>query len=610
MQFSRFIHEDLVDIREFGFDLVRLPINFPGMTGSAPEHEVDPLLFTFLDEIISWSEELGLHLILDNHPRLQADTQRDVGDFLVPLWAQVAERYRGYAPRMIFEILNEPHGINSATWSDIQNRVVSSIRQVDADRWIVVGGANWNSYRLLESLPELDDPRLIYTFHFYDPFLFTHQGATWVLPSLQSLFGVPFPFDEARMPMVPTQLVDSWVPGGLAAYRREGTEQAVRNLFDIAADFRKARQVSGFCGEIGVFIPNSEPDDRIAWYRMVRTHLEDRGIPWASWDYRGGFGLFEEGTGEQFDYDLNVSLLEALGLHVPPQSKYVMQPKAEGFALFDDGIGRRMVDDSWISAGEVDFYGETEPAAGAFHIEWSGVDRHNAVTFEFQPNRDLSELVRRGFALQLQVRGDRPGVSFDVRFLDGHHPENDDLPWRMRMTVDEKIVTWDGSWQALRLPLMEFTEHGAWDGDFHQPRGLMDWTDIDRFEIVAEHHDLQGLSLSFDDIAIVEAPATAIFATNTTAPSPLALLANYPNPFNASTQITFELPQRESVSLSIFDVLGRRLRRLLSDEIGPGSYRVQWDGRTGAGYEAASGVYHYQLRHSGGVESRQMTLIR
>lgn len=608
VQFSRFTRQDLFDIRTLGFDVIRLPVNLPAMTGPAPDHTVDPLLFFFLDQIVDWAEELGLHLILENHASSQAPTATDVDSFLVPVWRQLAQHYRDRSPLLLYEMLNEPHGIAEIRWHEIQEMVVASIRAIDPERLLVVSAADWSSYRNLELLPTYQDDKLIYTFHFYDPFVFTHQGATWVTPSMMSLRGVPFPYDAQRMPPLPQALAGSWIDAALTAYDTEGTLADIRDLIDIAARFSTERGVPVFCGELGVYIPNSDPRDRVLWYDIVRSHLEERAIPWAMWDYRGGFGLFEPGTGEQFDFDLNEPLLEALGLQVPAQSEFVRRPDLLGFPFYEDVIATGIVEASWISAGDLDFYSEAA-ASGRFGITWTGADRYNSVTFDFRPDRDLSQLVAHGFALQFRVRGNSPGTAIDVRFLDGHHAADGDLPWRMRATVDDAVVSWEGRWQQVHIPLRQFREHGAWDGDFHEPAGRFDWADVDRFEIVAEHHEMHGLRLDFDDIRIVGPPATVV-ADLAGRPTETMLRDNFPNPFNGGTVISFDLDRTAIVEIAIFDVLGRRLRILADGPFAAGSHRLRWDGHDAGGAEVASGTYFYRLNSEDHSLSRPMTLLR
>ena len=180
IQFTMFTKQDIVNIKSLGCDVIRLPINLHFMTGGAPDYTVDPLFFYFLDQIVDWCEELEIHLILDNHTfDVTANTDPNVDKVLVPVWSQMAEHYQGRSTYLCYEILNEPHGIADARWGQIQQQVIIAIRAVDRVHTIVVTGAGWGSYNNLKFLPIYRDNNLIYSFHFYDPFMFTHQGASW-----------------------------------------------------------------------------------------------------------------------------------------------------------------------------------------------------------------------------------------------------------------------------------------------------------------------------------------------------------------------------------------------------------------------------------------------
>jgi endoglucanase len=85
-------------------------------------------------------------------------------------------------------------------------------------------------------------------------------------------------------------------------------------------NFRITRNVRIFCGELGVLDWNSDPADRAYWYSVVSRYLEENGISWTTWDYRGGFGLFNKGSKLDFNHDLNIPLLKALGFNVPPKT--------------------------------------------------------------------------------------------------------------------------------------------------------------------------------------------------------------------------------------------------------------------------------------------------
>ena len=206
IQFNRYTRKDFENIKSLACDVIRLPINLHYMTGGQPDYRIDPLFFEFLDQAVTWAQELNLFLILDNHTfDPAANTDPNIGSILEKVWLQMASHYRDRSQYILYEILNEPHGIADPLWNTIQQNVISKIRSVDTRHMIVVGPAGWNSYNNLANLPRYSDANLLYTFHFYDPFLFTHQGATWVDPSMAPLAGVPFPYRADSMPPLPSK---------------------------------------------------------------------------------------------------------------------------------------------------------------------------------------------------------------------------------------------------------------------------------------------------------------------------------------------------------------------------------------------------------------------
>jgi endoglucanase len=101
------------------------------------------------------------------------------------------------------------------------------------------------------------------------------------------------------------------------------------------------------------------------------------------------------------------------------------------------------------------------------------------------------------------LRCHQPEARIDIRFVDTKTDEPDDHPWRRRYRIDQNVAEWDGQWKHLQIPLDEFSEHGSWDGGWFNPAGKFDWTAIDRFEIVPEYGDLDGIHFYFDNIRII-----------------------------------------------------------------------------------------------------------
>ena len=113
IQFSKFTRQDFINIKSLGCDVVRLPINLHYMTSGAPDYTIDPLFYYFLDQIVDWTEELNIHLLLDNHTFDPAvNTGDNVGDILVPVWTQMAGHFKNRSNLVYYEVLNEPHGIS------------------------------------------------------------------------------------------------------------------------------------------------------------------------------------------------------------------------------------------------------------------------------------------------------------------------------------------------------------------------------------------------------------------------------------------------------------------------------------------------------------------
>ena len=103
---------------------------------------------------------------------------------------------------------------------------------------------------------------------------------------------------------------------------------------------------------------------------------------------------------------------------------------------------------------------------------------------------------------------------------------------------------------------------------------------------------------------------TAVLAEESALPKAQALRQNYPNPFNPSTAISFTVATRGPVELSVFDLLGRRVRILTEGPRPAGQHTVVWDGTDEKGRAAGAGMYVYRLRSTGFVQTRKMVLVK
>ena len=103
---------------------------------------------------------------------------------------------------------------------------------------------------------------------------------------------------------------------------------------------------------------------------------------------------------------------------------------------------------------------------------------------------------------------------------------------------------------------------------------------------------------------------TTAVLESTQAPDNFTLVANYPNPFNTTTTITFAFETQDRVSLAIYDVMGRRVRTLVRKALPPGQHSIRWDGLDEQGRAVASGVYLAHLVTPTSRQVRRMSLVK
>ena len=119
----------------------------------------------------------------------------------------------------------------------------------------------------------------------------------------------------------------------------------------------------------------------------------------------------------------------------------------------------------------------------------------------------------------------------------------------------------------------------------------------------------------FDDIkiynySITETPTKVESQENAEIPTTFALKQNYPNPFNPTTQIRFEMPSSQLVKLSVFNVLGQKVKTLVNKQLSAGKYSFEWDGTNESGNLVSSGVYFYRFETPAFTQVHKMMYIR
>jgi len=172
-------------IKIAGFDAVRIPIRWSTHAAEAAPYTIAPSFFERVDWAIerSLSRELVTVVNVHHYEEIMQNPAAHE-ERLLALWEQIADHYKAYPADLIFEVLNEPSGeLESDEWNRLLVKAISTIRQTNPNRTIIVGPAGWNGIDSLDSLELPEDGNLIVTVHYYLPMKFTHQGASWAADS-------------------------------------------------------------------------------------------------------------------------------------------------------------------------------------------------------------------------------------------------------------------------------------------------------------------------------------------------------------------------------------------------------------------------------------------
>lgn len=294
--------QDYAQARSEGFDHVRLPVAWHLYVAAAPEFRIADSILSRVDTALELASRNQLGLILDWHhfeSFMASPTDHETQFYAV--WRQIAERYAAKPASVAFELLNEPLG---AATTPVLNRIyaqaLQQIRASNPTRTIFVGPGKANSADELQSLLLPDsDPNLIATVHIYDPFLFTHQGASWAGPDVATV-GVSFPGPPLTPLQRSSRTQSTWVstwfdsynndppelnPGGSAAFRGK-----IQRLGQWSNHFKRPVHV----GEFGAY-ETASPASRVSYSREIRKAMDEHGIGWAMWDWKAGFHYFQSG---------------------------------------------------------------------------------------------------------------------------------------------------------------------------------------------------------------------------------------------------------------------------------------------------------------------------
>jgi endoglucanase len=288
-------------MRAEGFDHVRVPVGWHHYAGPAPDFTLTPEIFAQVDFVVTNALKNHLAVMINIHHfnELDRDPAGSTDEFL-KIWRQIAAHYRDFPSQLTFELDNEPHDkATTAEMNPIYAQAIAEIRKTNPRRTLFVEPGGWGNINELKNLVLPADDNVIVSAHCYDPFYFTHQGATWSSPDyLQT--GVVFPGPPA-MPLVPDPSLNlkPWVLDWIKKYNTLPADQNPSSRLAFEGKLEFVRAWSDYYGRpvhLGEFGANTKADEqsRAHFYSAFRRAAEAQNLGWCIWDWSAGFHYWDK----------------------------------------------------------------------------------------------------------------------------------------------------------------------------------------------------------------------------------------------------------------------------------------------------------------------------
>ena len=288
--FETYITEqDVAYISSLGMDHIRL--GFDQIVLEESPYVYRAKIMDILHDFVGWCNKYGLRVVLNMHKAVgnYCDILDERGlmqdealqDRFIALWVHLEEEFSDQ-PDIIFELLNEVVNATADEWNALAAQTIAAIRAKNPTRMIVVGGIEWNNPPGLRQLQIYDDENIIYTFHCYAPFEFTHQQGVLQASALYYNRKMPYPCDDIERYRDYHRLLGR--QNSYAKYDRIDIH-VLRDHMKPAIDFIHDHPDKVlWCGEFGT-IRHCNIRWRENWMRDVITVLKEYDMPYCVWNY-------------------------------------------------------------------------------------------------------------------------------------------------------------------------------------------------------------------------------------------------------------------------------------------------------------------------------------
>ncbi len=274
-----FVENDFKWIRDFGFDFVRLPMDYRCWTDKKEPYRQKEKVIAEIDRAVQYGQKYHIHVNLNLHRApgytvarppeelnlWESEEAQKQFDFQ---WSSFAERYKGISSKQLsFDLVNEPARIPPAKYVKVAKRVVAAIRKKDPSRLIIADGLSWGR----EPVYELAGLGIGQSTRGYDPMQISHWKASWV--NGERWPKPTWPLKQGKKVIDKKALYEKYIK-----------------------PWKKLEKLGGgvHVGECGCY--NKTPHaTALAWFGDFLSLWKDAGWGWALWNFRGSFGILDSG---------------------------------------------------------------------------------------------------------------------------------------------------------------------------------------------------------------------------------------------------------------------------------------------------------------------------
>ncbi len=321
---SYITNSDLQLIKKLGFRHVRLAI-VPGLLFQENNPQtLNPTLLSYLDKALDLIISNGLAVIVDMHDDAEVTPfkQRVVNnaafaDKFGSFWRSLARHLSSRDPEKLFlEVLNEPSVANEQQWYKVQEKLLAAMREGAPQHTLIADSNNRIGDEIIEpdalmAITPLKDPNIIYNFHFYEPGVFTDQGAEW-MEGMTNVKGLPYPYDAKVCRDLLAKTTDAAARDKIQYYcNGQWDNSKLEARLKKANEWGLKHNVRLTVNEFGVLYGGATENVRARWFTDVRTSFEKYGIGWTVWGYDDAYGIRHEENGK---FVLDTDIVNALGL--------------------------------------------------------------------------------------------------------------------------------------------------------------------------------------------------------------------------------------------------------------------------------------------------------